>query len=105
MLRAAWLSGFGAIVVLPSLVYLATATPTREGLWDRLSVLTGLLALSALVCAAVLPSRVRSLNQAFGIESVIEVHRFLGVITASLVFAHLACVVAEDPANLTLLNL
>jgi predicted ferric reductase len=103
MLRAAWLSGFGAIVVLPSLVYLAT--PTREGLWERLSVLTGLLALSALVCAAVLPSRVRSLNRAFGIESVIDVHRFLGVITASLVFAHLAAVVAANPVNIALMNL
>ena len=48
-------------------------------MWRRLSVITGLLALSALVCAAVLPSRIRSLNRAFGIESVVEVHRFLGV--------------------------
>src|SRR5687768_15167309 len=103
LLRVVWLSGFGAIVGAPSLAYLAMPSP--GGLWERLSVLTGLLALSALVCAAVLPSRVRSLNQAFGIESVIDVHRFLGVITASLVFAHLACVVAANPVNIALMNL
>jgi predicted ferric reductase len=103
LLRVAWLSGFGAIVCAPALAYLAMPSP--GGLWDRLSVLTGLLALSALVCAAVLPSRLRSLNRAFGIESVIDVHRFLGVVTASLVFAHLACVVAEKPANIALLDL
>jgi predicted ferric reductase len=103
LLRVAWLSGLGAIIGAPSLAYLAL--PSSDPLWDRLSVLTGLLALSALVCAAVLPSRLRSLNRAFGIESVIDLHRFLGVASAALVFAHLACVVAADPANITLLNL
>jgi predicted ferric reductase len=103
LLRVAWLSGFAAIIGAPSLAYIAL--PSSGGLWQRLSVLTGLLALSALVSAAVLPSRLRSLNRAFGIESVIDLHRFLGVTTAALVFAHLAFVVAEDPTNMTLLNL
>ncbi|HEY4420405.1 MAG TPA: ferredoxin reductase family protein [Pseudonocardia sp.] len=102
MVRTAWLSVFGLIVVGPSLMWLAIAP--NEPLWDHLSVVTGLLALSALVSAAVLPSRLRSLNRAFGIESVIDIHRFLGVVTAALVFAHLACVVAADPANIALLN-
>jgi 3-phenylpropionate/trans-cinnamate dioxygenase ferredoxin reductase subunit len=103
LLRVAWLSGFGAVVAAPALAYFAL--PSSGGLWHRLSMLTGLLALSALVSAAVLPSRLRSLNRAFGIESVIDLHRFLGVVTAALVFAHLACVVAAKPANITLLDL
>jgi 3-phenylpropionate/trans-cinnamate dioxygenase ferredoxin reductase subunit len=103
LLRVAWLSGFGAAIGTPALAYLAL--PSSGGLWHRLSVLTGLLALSALVSAAVLPSRLRSLTRAFGIESVIDLHRFLGVVTAALVFAHLACVVAAKPANITLLDL
>jgi predicted ferric reductase len=102
-LRVVWLSVFAAIVGAPALAYLAT--PSADGLWGRLSVLTGLLALSALVCAAVLPSRLRSLNRAFGIESVIDLHRFLGIVAAALVFAHLACVVAADPANVALLDI
>ena len=103
LLRATWLGGLGVIISAPSLAYLALSS--SGGLWHRLSVLTGLLALSALVCAAVLPSRLRSLNRAFGIESVIDVHRFFGVTTAALVFAHLACVVAASPSNITLLDL
>ncbi|MHA6623947.1 ferredoxin reductase family protein [Pseudonocardia sichuanensis] len=103
LLRVGWLSVLGAIVVGPALTHLVMPAP--GGLWDRLSVLTGLLALSALVCAALLPSRLRSLNRAFGIESVIDLHRFLGLVTAALVFAHLACVVAADPANVALLDL
>ncbi|HYH32737.1 MAG TPA: ferredoxin reductase family protein [Pseudonocardia sp.] len=111
LLRVTWLSIFAGVVGAPALAYLAmpVAAPQamrlHSGLWDRLSVLTGLLALSALVCAAVLPSRLRSLNRAFGIESVVDLHRFLGVVTAALVFAHLACVVAADPANVALLDL
>ncbi len=101
-LRTLWLSVFAAIVTAPALVWIATAP--MEPMWSHLSVVTGLLALSSLVCAAVLPSRIRSLNRAFGIEGVIEVHRFLGVVTSVLVLAHLACVVAADPANVALLD-
>lgn len=111
LLRATWLGGLGVIICAPTFAYLALTSdaylglPTSGGLWHRLSVITGLLALSALVCAAVLPSRLRSLNRAFGIESVIDLHRFFGVATAALVFAHLACVVAAKPASINLLDL
>jgi predicted ferric reductase len=108
LLRLVWLSVLGAIIAAPALAYLVllpTPILRPDGLWHRLSELTGLFALSALVCAAVLPSRLRSLNRAFGIESVIDLHRFLGIVTAALVFAHLACVVAEDPTNVALLDL
>jgi 3-phenylpropionate/trans-cinnamate dioxygenase ferredoxin reductase subunit len=103
-LRLVWLSVLGLIIAAPGLGYLAMA-PSSDGMWDRLSVLSGLLSLSALVCTAVLPSRLRSLNRAFGIETVIDLHRFLGVVSSTLVLAHLACVVAEDPVNILLLNL
>ena len=66
------------------LLWLATAPP--EPMWSRLAVVSGFFALTVLVCAAVLPSRLRSLNRAFGIESVMEVHRFLGISAAVLVF-------------------
>lgn len=100
--RAAWVAALGAVIAGPALLWLAVA-PVAP-MWDRLSVVTGLFALTALVCATIVPSRIRSLNRAFGIESVLEVHRFLGVSTAVLTLAHLACVVARDPSNIALLN-
>lgn len=109
-LRAAWLGAFGAIVVAPSLLWLISPREVPDvglagvTLWSNLSVLTGMLLLSTLVCTVILPSRLRSLNRAFGIESVIEIHRFLGVTSAILVLAHLACVVAANPANLWLFD-
>ena len=110
LLRRAWLGAFGAIVVAPSFLWLVSPREVAGyGLagvtfWSRLSVLTGMLLLSTLVCTVILPSRLRSLNRAFGIESVIEIHRFLGVASAILVLAHLACVVAANPANLGLFD-
>lgn len=101
--RAAWLCALAAAIACPALLWLLVAPPAA--MWDRLAVVSGLLALSALVCAAIVPSRIRTLNRAFGIESVIEVHRFLGMATAALTLAHLACVVALDPANIALLDI
>ncbi len=109
-LRAVWLTGFAVVVIAPSLLwFVATPETTGNGvrlnsLWSNLSVVTGLLATSAMVCVVVLPSRIRSLNRAFGIENVIDLHRFLGIITAALVLVHLACVVAADPTNTALLD-
>jgi 3-phenylpropionate/trans-cinnamate dioxygenase ferredoxin reductase subunit len=100
--RWGWLGLFGAVLAAPVLVRLATTGP--EPLWQQLSVVTGLLALSGLVCAAVLPSRLRTLTRAFGIEDIIDVHRFLGVTAAVLVLLHLATVIAADPTQVGLLD-
>lgn len=100
--RTAWIGALGVVLVGPVLFRLVSAPPAP--LWTQLSTTTGLLALSALVCAAVLPSRVRSLTRAFGIEGILEVHRSLGVLAAALILLHLACVVAADPANVALLD-
>ena len=51
-----------------------------------------------------LPSRVRSITRAFGIEDVLDVHRFVGVVSGVLVLVHLACVLAMNPAQVALLD-
>ena len=102
VVRLGWLTVFGAILVAPAGMRLATTT--AEPMWRQLADVTGLLALSGLVCAAVLPSRVRSITRAFGIEDVIDVHRFLGVGSSVLVLVHLACVIAMSPTQVALLD-
>ncbi|MGI8797873.1 MAG: ferredoxin reductase family protein [Pseudonocardia sp.] len=100
--RGVWSAALGAALLAPVLLRLGSDEP--GSLWVELSVLTGLLALSALVCTAVLPSRLRSLTSAFGIDGVLGVHRCLGVVVAILVLAHIAFVVASNPANVALLD-
>ncbi|WP_214368378.1 ferric reductase-like transmembrane domain-containing protein [Pseudonocardia sp. H11422] len=100
--QTGWTAVLLAVLLGPVLVWLPRAEPM--GLWRHLSIVTGLLALSALICTAALPSRMRSLTRAFGIENVIGIHRYLGILTAVLIATHLAFVVAADPAKVALLN-
>jgi predicted ferric reductase len=100
--RTFWAAAFLAVLLVPLLLVLGVAE--RSSVVARLSGGMGLLAASVLVCAVVLPSRLRSLTHTFGIERVIGLHRYVGVLAAVLVFAHLALVVAADPANVALLD-
>ena len=102
VVRLGWIAFFAAVFVAP--VGARLATSTAEPVWRQLTDVTGLLALSGLVSAAVLPSRVRSITRAFGIEDVLDVHRFIGVISGVLVLVHLACVLAANPAQVALLD-
>jgi 3-phenylpropionate/trans-cinnamate dioxygenase ferredoxin reductase subunit len=100
--RSGWVAFFAAVFVAPEWMRLATTAP--EPVWRQLADITGLLALSGLVCAAILPSRIRSLTRAFGIEDVVAVHRFVGVSAGVLVLVHLAFVIAMNPAQVALLD-
>lgn len=98
----AWSAALVAVLAGPALLWLLRSGP--QPLWRQLSVVTGLLALSAMVVAATLPSRVRALSRALGLETLLALHRQLGVLAGALVAAHLAAVIAADPARVALLD-
>jgi len=100
--RVVWGMVFLAVLLAP--LVLSARAGGRGDLVIELSLVFGLLAASVLVCAAVLPSRLRSLTNAFGIERVLRSHRWLGLLALNLVLVHLALVVIDDPSNLRLLN-
>ncbi|HEY6424747.1 MAG TPA: ferredoxin reductase family protein [Pseudonocardiaceae bacterium] len=100
--RTLWATAFLAVLLAPGLLGLRTGD--GSSLLSELSVGMGLLGVSVLVCAIVLPSRLRSLTRTFGIDGVLGMHRFVGLLFAVLVLAHIALVVAADPSNVTLLD-
>lgn len=102
VLRLFWAAAFLAVLIGPLL--LTGAAGGRGDLMIELSLVFGLLAGSVMVCAVVLPSRLRSLTNAFGIERVLRSHRWMGLLTLNLVLVHLALVIADRPANIMLLN-
>jgi hypothetical protein len=102
VVRAGWLAVFGAVLAVPVVVRLATSGPMP--LWQPARRHHGLLALSGLVCAAVLPSRVRSLTRAFGIEDILDVHRFLGSPPPCSSCCTSRAVLAMNPAQVALLD-
>lgn len=99
--RLTWGSALAAVLVGPSVIWMLRAGP--QPVLHELSVLTGLLALSVMVVVVVLPSRVRGLSGALGLETLLGLHRRLGVLAATLVALHLACVVADRPERVELL--
>lgn len=99
--RLIWGSLLVAVLVGPSVIWMLRTGPLP--LLHQMSVLTGLLALSAMVIVAVLPSRVRGLSGALGLETLLGLHRRLGILAGALVALHLACVVADQPERVGLL--
>jgi 3-phenylpropionate/trans-cinnamate dioxygenase ferredoxin reductase subunit len=105
--RTLWATAFLAVLLAPALL-----APLLHGLrpgdgaslLSELSVGMGLLATSMLVCAVVLPSRVRSLTRTFGIDGVLAIHRFVGLAVTLLVGLHIVLVVIAKPANLELFD-
>ncbi|MHC1561917.1 ferredoxin reductase family protein [Actinomycetospora sp. C-140] len=97
--RALWTAVLAALVVVP--VVLMAARSGGTSVTGMLSVGLGLLALSLLVVVVVVPSRVRSMTRAFGVEKVIGLHRWLGILAIVLVGLHLTVAIVKHP---TLLN-
>jgi predicted ferric reductase len=100
--RTLWAVAFSAVLLVP--VLLGLRTGGGSSLLSELSVGMGLLATSMLVCAVVLPSRLRSLTRTFGIDGVLGMHRFAGLVVAVLVLVHIVLVVAANPANTALFD-
>ncbi|HEV7831750.1 MAG TPA: ferredoxin reductase family protein [Pseudonocardiaceae bacterium] len=105
--RTLWATAFLAVLLAPVLLAPVLHGPRAgdgSSLLSQLSVGMGLLATSMLVCAVVLPSRVRSLTRTFGIDGVLSIHRFVGLAVTLLVGLHIVLVVVANPANLALLD-
>lgn len=108
LLRAIWVGVFLATVFVPlALVSDAGAQPqpgSRGGIAIELSMITGLLGLSLIAATVVLPSRMRSISRAFGIDHVVRSHRLLALAATGVVLAHIGVVLADTPANVHMLN-
>jgi predicted ferric reductase len=117
--RTLWATVFLAVLLVPVLLapvlhsprtdILSPAPPARpattgSSLLSELSVGMGLLATSMLVCAVVLPSRLRSLTRTFGIDGVLSIHRFIGLTVTLVVGLHIVLVLMANPANMALLD-
>lgn len=91
------------LVVAVPLVVTALAAPAHSRL-QAVSTLVGVLAVALMVCALVLPCRLRRLTRALGIDRVLRWHRALGTTVVVLVAVHIVLAVADSPGGLRLLN-
>lgn len=103
VLRASFAITYLAVVLVP--LWLAvSADRSSGGAAYEVSLATGLVALSLLVIAYVLPKRVRALSRCLGIDVVLGVHRLVGLSALAFALAHVVSVLATDRSNLALLD-
>jgi predicted ferric reductase len=108
VLKGVWTLTFFLLVFVPLALAPGAGGERRPwskgGLWVELCLTTGLLGLSTLAATMVLPSRVKSLTKAFGIEGVLRSHRWLAVFTTVIVVVHVLFIVIDRPKNVFLLS-
>jgi predicted ferric reductase len=97
-----WVVGFAVVLLAPLAVRVVAGGPAP--VWAVLTDLTGLFALSAMVCTFVVVCRLRVLSRAAGITTLLSAHRSMGVLAAGSVVLHIAVVIAADVDNLYLLT-
>ncbi|WP_214370057.1 ferric reductase-like transmembrane domain-containing protein [Pseudonocardia sp. H11422] len=101
--RALWAMSFVTVLLAPLL--LVTGAGGSSGMIMELALVLGLVPTSAIAVVVVIASRVRSLTTTFGIERLMRLHRWLGLLALVLVLVHLAMVLVADPRNVALLDL
>jgi predicted ferric reductase len=95
MTTAAWVAALLAMTLVPFAMSAWAGGSTRTG--SMLSVGLGVLGLSALVVVVLVPSRIRSLTRAFGVDRVMGLHRWLGILATAAVVLHAVVAIANHP--------
>jgi predicted ferric reductase len=94
----------GAAVV-PLLVLATLPGEALSHPWYDASMVTALVGASLLVAAFVLPSRVRALTSYLGVERLLRSHRWLAVVAAGLVAAHVCFALGHAEGGVRVLDL
>ena len=103
--RLAWFLWYLAVLLVPLVLTWGVIGPPDAGAGAALVLSAGLVGFSALVVAVALPARLPWLIAAFGIETVLAIHRMVALIAVVLVVVHLVAVLFVDPRGLTILEL
>ncbi|WP_405056772.1 ferric reductase-like transmembrane domain-containing protein [Kribbella sp. NBC_01505] len=103
--RIGWFALYLETLLVPiALTWLSYGLRTMK-VGEAIAVGLGLVAFSALVVAVILPARVSPLIAAFGIETILKIHRCTAKWAVVLVLAHVVVVLIEDPRGLKIFNL
>lgn len=93
-----------AAMLIPVVFVLVWGSGDPATMWSTLGVITGTQACVALLATLIAVARVRKLTERLGIDGTMAVHRTLGGATVALATVHVVAVVADNPANIWLLD-
>lgn len=99
-----WLAGYVVLVLAPLALLAVAIKPGAQGPGVILAAGLGFTGLSILVLQGVVSGRWASITAAFGLRSVLSLHRQAGMAALVLVVGHVVVLMVDDPSRLALLD-
>lgn len=85
---AAWIGSYLLICVSPLLVLALYPSPEWRGFWIEFSVALGFVGMAMMALQFVVAARVNSIETAYGVDIVLQFHRYMSLVAFALVLIH-----------------
>jgi len=103
-IAAVWIGVYIFIVLLPLLILLLHPAPSGREFWLDFSVALGFIGLAMMVLQFALTARIRTIEAAYGIDIILQFHRYTSIVAFLLILVHPIILFVNDPETLQLLN-
>jgi predicted ferric reductase len=104
VVAALWIVGYLLLTLLPLLVLLLHPAPSGRGFWIEFSVALGFIGLAMMALQFVIAARVNRIDSSYGIDILLQFHRYTSLAALLMVLAHPAILFIVQPDTLQLLN-
>jgi len=101
---ALWIVAYLFITLLPLLVVVLHPARPANGFWIDLSVALGFIGLAMMVLQFVITARVKPIEASYGIDILLQFHRYTSLVAFFMVLAHPVMLFIAQPETLGLLN-
>lgn len=101
---ALWILAYLLLTLFPLLVLLLYPAPTGRGFWIEFSVALGFIGLAMMALQFVLTARVNRIESSYGIDILLQFHRYTSLVAFFMVLAHPVILFIIQPETLQLLN-
>lgn len=102
--QALWIAIYVLVVLGPIAVMAVAAKPGAQGPGVVVAAALGFAGLSVMVLQGLISGRWAAITRAFGLRSVLNLHRQAGLAALILVVGHVVVLMVDDPGRLALLD-
>ncbi|WP_204150279.1 ferric reductase-like transmembrane domain-containing protein [Leptolyngbya sp. CCY15150] len=99
-----WIVAYLLISLMPLGVLLLYPAPPGRGFWLEFSVALGFIGLAMMVLQFVLTARVNRIESSYGLDLLLQFHRYTSLAAFLMVLVHPIILFINDPTTLELLN-
>jgi 3-phenylpropionate/trans-cinnamate dioxygenase ferredoxin reductase subunit len=99
-----WIVVYLLLALLPLLLLLLHPAPPRRDFWVEFSVALGFIGLAMMVLQFVLTARVSRIESSYGIDILLQFHRYTSLVAFFMVLVHPLILFIVQPETLQLLN-